>query len=614
MPAPGCGDPALEPRKTAPGCGDPALEPRKTEPGCGDPASGTKDERLTVGIIVLDRAGRCTTSGPAWTRLTGQAGTTPLDLGWLGAIHRDDRPAVAAVASMDHAGGEWSMTCRASAPGDRACRLELHATTLDSAATVRDRQILAAVEVTDDTDDPDPPRRAADRDALTRLPGRPALLDALEAGLQSVRMRDQTLALIVLDLDAFGEINDAFGLEAGDRLLIEIGSRLSRAVRRNDTVVRLAGDQFAAVLPDIDHAEGAFAATQRILAALEQPVVLADERVAVSASAGIALAPEGGADTPARLLRQADIALQQAKHNRLGVALYEVDAVHQPTAAHARLAELRDAIRGNQLVLHYQPCVRLVDGSVRCVEALVRWNHPQRGLLPPAEFVPFAERSGLIRELDVAVLELAARQIVRWRDSPLASVRVAVNISRASLLDDRFAAALAATLIRHGLQGPELQLEITESGLFGDPEQAIWLAERLCALGVDLSIDDFGTGYSSLAQLRDLRATTLKVDRAFVTHALDQPTDAAILETIVVLGHRFGKNVVAEGVEDASTLALLADLGVDEAQGYAISRPVPPRALEAWLAARTSGTVAGNGRVLGPIGVATATRVATTDG
>lgn len=614
MPAPDCWDPAPEDRGTAPDRAYAAPGCAEAAPKCGDPAPRMQDGRLAVGIIVLDRDGRCTASGPAWTRLTGQAGTTPFDLGWLRAIHRDDRPAVAAVASMDHGEGEWSMTCRMSGPDDRPRRLELHATTVDGASTPRDRQILAAVEVTEGAANSDLPARAAERDALTRLPGRPALLDALEAGLQSVRTRDQTLALIVLDLDAFGEINDAFGLDAGDRLLIEIGSRLSRAVRHNDTVARLAGDQFAVVLPDIDHAEGASAATQRILAALEQPVVLADERVAVSASAGIALAPEGGADTPARLLRQADIALQQAKRHRLGVALYEVDAVHQPTAAHARLAELRDAIRGNQLVLHYQPCVRLVDGSVRCVEALVRWNHPQRGLLPPAEFVPFAERSGLIRELDVAVLELAARQIVRWRNSPFADLRVAANISRASLLDDRFTAALAATLIRHGLQGPELQLEITESGLFGDPEQATWLAERLCALGVDLSIDDFGTGYSSLAQLRDLRATTLKVDRAFVMHALDQPTDAAILETIVVLGHRFGKNVVAEGVEDASTLALLAELGVDEAQGYAISRPVPPETLEAWLATWTSSTVPGDEAKLGPIGVAMGTGVAPTGG
>ncbi len=536
---------------------------------------------------MLGREGGCTFANAAWARLTAQVGHAALGLGWLKAIHPADRAEVeAAVRHSFDEPGDWRTQCRTARPAGDPRWLRLQGTRLADGAESLGDQLVAAIDVTTHVRAVARLRHRLDRDAVTRLPGRTVLRDAVEAGLRLVRSHDRPLGLLILDLDAFGEINDAFGLEVGDQLLARIARRLSRAVRPGDTVVRLGGDEFAVVLPDIGHAEGAWLVAQHLQRAIDRPLALAGQRLAVSVSIGIALAPEGEADDPAQLLRQADLALQRAKRNHLGIAFFEADLSAPRPATYAHLADLRKAIRAGQLALHFQPWLRLRDGRVHAMEALVRWNHPQRGVLPPSEFIPFAEGSGLIRELDLAVLELACRQVAAWRGTPLAAIRVAINISRASLLDEQFPAALAAALIRYQLEGPELQLEITENGLFGDPKQAIWLAERLSALGVTLAIDDFGTGYSSLAQLRYLCATTLKIDRGFVTHALQEPTDAAIVETVVALGHRFGKEVVAEGVEDAATLEMLARLGVDDAQGYFISRPVPPEVLEPWLRTR----------------------------
>ncbi len=426
----------------------------------------------------------------------------------------------------------------------------------------------------------------ASHDALTGLPNRVRLRRALEVALVACNAVGRSAALLFMDLDAFKEVNDTLGHEAGDRLLGKVAQRLSGVVRGTDTVARLGGDEFAIVLGMTDGEEGARTVARHVMSTLEPPFLLDGRQVTIGASIGIALSEPGSSD-PATLMRHADLAMYQAKRARMGYLVYvpEMDTGIS-TAGFSRLGELRAAIDLPQLILHYQPWLDLRTGEVGVAEALVRWLHPRDGLLFPGEFLPLAEQSGLIRQLDLAVLDMACEQVRAWLDGGLEAIRVAINVSRASLLDEEFPAALAVALIRHRLEGPEIELEITENGVLGDPDQAAWLAERLTSLGVRLAIDDFGTGYSSLAQLRRLRASTLKIDRGFVTNALRQRDDATIVELVIDLGHRFGQEVVAEGVEDAETLELVRRLGADYAQGFHIARPLAPASLETWLTNR----------------------------
>ncbi len=427
----------------------------------------------------------------------------------------------------------------------------------------------------------------ANHDALTGLPNRVALRRALAAAVERSRLADAPAALLFMDLDAFKEVNDTLGHEVGDRLLAKVAQRLTEVVRGSDTVARLGGDEFAIVLPDTMGEEGARTVARHVTTCLEPPFVLDGRHVTIGASIGIALTGPDATD-PETLMRLADVAMYRAKRTRTGVVCYDPEAGEEivGTSGYSRLGELRTAIDQPQLELYYQPWLQLDTNTVPVAEALVRWHHPTQGLLMPADFLPLAEQSGLIRALDLTVLNLACDQVQRWRSTGRGPLRVAVNVSRASLLDEEFPTALAVALIRHRLEGPELELEITENGVLGDPDQAAWLAERLTALGVGLAIDDFGTGYSSLAQFRRLRASTLKIDRSFVATARERADDATICQSVIELGHRFGQAVVAEGVEDGATLELMQALGADFVQGYTVARPMPAAALESWLASR----------------------------
>ncbi|HEX8940327.1 MAG TPA: GGDEF and EAL domain-containing protein [Candidatus Limnocylindrales bacterium] len=418
----------------------------------------------------------------------------------------------------------------------------------------------------------------ARHDPLTDLADRTYLRERLDASLTAARHGGWRVGLLFLDLDLFKDVNDTLGHRVGDGLLVQVARRLAEAVRTSDTVARLGGDEFGVLLPKSDE-EGATRVARALVRALDGAFTVEGHRITIAASIGIAVGT-GDADA---LMRQADRAMYQAKRERAAIAVFD-PSVEDPSldSGFARLGELRTAIETGQLVLHYQPWLDLRTRAPRAVEALVRWRQPGGRLLLPGDFLPLAERHGLMRDLDAAVLEAACAQAARWRDEGR-RLRTAVNISRPTLLSEEFPAILAAALIRHRLQGPELELEITENGVLGDPEQAAWLAERLTALGVRLAIDDFGTGYSSLGQLRRMRVSTLKVDRSFVSGVLTSPDDQAIVETIVELGHRLGLTVVAEGVEDTETLAYLAALGCDQAQGFLISRPIPPVELERWL-------------------------------
>jgi diguanylate cyclase (GGDEF)-like protein len=418
-------------------------------------------------------------------------------------------------------------------------------------------------------------------DPLTALPNRILLRDRTD---QAIRQADRDLvaaALLLLDLDRFKEVNDTLGHHYGDQLLIQVGQRLQAALRQVDTVARLGGDEFAVLLPRVATAEGAVAVASKLQAALEEPFLLEGLTVDVEASIGVALYPDHGND-PEELLQHADIAMYTAKETHAGFVLFDPKLDQHSPRKLALLGELRRAIEHHQLVLHYQPKIHAHTRQVLGVEALVRWQHPTHGLVPPGEFIPLAERTGLIGPLTHYVLDAALGQCRRWQQAGH-ELSVAVNVSARRLLDLAFPDEVAGLLAHWEVPARLLVVEITESTIMADPQHALEVLSRLHNMGVQLSIDDFGTGYSSMAYLKNLPVHELKVDRSFVSQMTSNINDAVIVRSTVDLGRNLGLRVVAEGVEDATTWQELDALGCDAIQGYYISRPVPADDLISWL-------------------------------
>jgi diguanylate cyclase (GGDEF)-like protein/PAS domain S-box-containing protein/excisionase family DNA binding protein len=423
-------------------------------------------------------------------------------------------------------------------------------------------------------------RHQALHDALTGLPNRTLLHDRLAQALGAARRERHPLALLLLDLNCFKEVNDTFGHAAGDRLLQQIAARLQDALQPADTVARLGGDEFAVLRPG-DDATGATLIVQKLLATLEAPVVVEGQALPSQASIGVALFPEHGDDAQT-LLRHADVAMYSAKQAHRPYAVY---APAQDPYSPSRLdliAALRQAIALGALRLHYQPKLAVASGAVCGVEALVRWQHPQYGLIPPDQFICLAEQTGLIAPLTRWVLEAALRQCRRWqrRGLPLA---LAVNLSMWDVHDPEFPDNIAHFLRATNVPPDALRVELTESTIMADADHALDVLTRLAALGVRLSVDDFGTGYSSLSYLKRLPVDEIKIDRSFVQHMATQSHDAAIVASTIGLGRGLGLRVVAEGVEDRQTWDLLAGLGCDVVQGYYVSRPLPALAFARWL-------------------------------
>jgi len=427
-------------------------------------------------------------------------------------------------------------------------------------------------------------RHQALHDALTGIANRVLLVDRIEQALNAAERHGEHVALLLLDLNRFKEINDTLGHHAGDVLLKEVARRLNGAVRGYDTVARLGGDEFAVLLPRVNSVEHAREISERMLKAVQRPVNVNGTIVDVSGSIGTAVFP-AHSSTSTELLQHADIAMYTAKRGRLGTAMYDPSADQHSTAQLSLLGELRHAIAAGELVLHYQPKVSTGSGRPLGVEALVRWQHPTRGLLPPGEFIPLAEDSDLIQPLTDVVLAEALRQHGAWRSAGML-VPISVNIATRSLLDTEFPDRVSRLLSRNAVAPDQLTLEITESAVITDPIAAADVLSRLRGLGVRLSIDDFGTGYSSMTYLQSMPLSELKIDRRFITALESSHGNEAIVRAILQMAHALELEVVAEGVEDESTWAALEAMGCDVAQGYYLCRPVPAAELTSWLAAR----------------------------
>jgi diguanylate cyclase (GGDEF)-like protein len=423
----------------------------------------------------------------------------------------------------------------------------------------------------------------ATTDPLTDLPNRTLLLECITDVIPTAEQVGGEMALLMLDLDRFKEVNDTFGHQCGDLLLQQVGVRLRQAAGAAATVARLGGDEFAVFLPTANGASAQQVASA-LEAALEEPFLVEGNPLLVEASIGAALYPAHGSD-PLTLLRRADVAMYMAKRGHEGYALYDVRHDQYSPRRLAFLGDLRRAIATHELRLYYQPKAELKTGLVKSVEALLRWQHPTHGFIPPDQFLPLAEQTGLIGPLTHWVVATAVQQCRHWIDAGL-NLRVAVNLSMWNLRDASLPDTIADLLTRYSVPPYLLCVEITESAVMTDAEHTLQVLNRLFALGVGISIDDYGTGYASLSYLKHLPADELKIDRAFIQHVTTDWADQAIVRSTVSMAHSLGIYVVAEGVEDQATWDLLETLGCDIVQGYYLSRPIPAQDLEHWLTDR----------------------------
>jgi diguanylate cyclase (GGDEF)-like protein len=428
----------------------------------------------------------------------------------------------------------------------------------------------------------------ASHDALTGLGNRSLLQEQAERTMAADAGRGTQCALLIVDLDHFKEINDTLGHAAGDLLLSQVGRRIAEAVPQAGAVCRLGGDEFAVLLGGLARAQDADVVAAELLRVLAEPAVFDGLRLSVEGSVGIACAPQD-AETFDELLKRADVALYQAKDTRGAFAHYSADRDESSLHRLALAAELRTALAEDQLVVHFQPQYELRTRTLIGAEALVRWQHPERGLLPPSEFISAVEQSGLIRGFTMAVLEKAIAEAAAWSGSGR-PMSVAVNLSARNLLDRELPADVARVLQRHGLAPERLVLEITETTMMSELDVVEDVLAQLRRVGVELSVDDFGTGYSSLAFLQRVQVNEVKVDRSFVAGLADSDSDRALVRATVQLAHSLGARAVGEGVEDEALADVLRELGCDYGQGYHLGRPMPADALRALLgmpAART---------------------------
>jgi diguanylate cyclase (GGDEF)-like protein len=429
------------------------------------------------------------------------------------------------------------------------------------------------------------------QDSLTGLPNRILLLDRLGVALARASRRPTSVAVLFLDLDRFKTINDSLGHEAGDELLIQISERLRGSLRPSDTVARFGGDEFLILCEELSGQFEAVRVAERALQAILSPLMVAGHRISVGASVGIAYGTDQGCN-PHELVRQADAAMYRAKRRGTGIELFEAsmhsDAMTELQTEH----ELRGAIERDELLLDYQPQVSLIGpGAIVGAEVLVRWRHPERGVLTPSQFIPIAEETGLIVPIGAWVLDQACRQLAAWRSVHAVpdDFTVSVNLSMRQLSRDDLADTVLAALERHGVPASCLCLEVTESSMAHDPERVALALEQLKSLGVALALDDFGTGYSSLSALSSYPLDIVKIDRSFINRVADDPGAARMFAAVLGVARAAELDAVAEGIEQPPQLQLLRRLGCEYGQGFMFARPVGPDELLEVLRASARG-------------------------
>ena len=490
-----------------------------------------------------------------------------------------DRAVIAALPDASGSIGTFLVADRLGAVDrfDDGDRRLLETLAAQAAVVLRNRALLDRLR-----------QEAADRehralhDALTLLPNRVWFDTELHRALLG-RAATDVLAVLLVDLDRFKEVNDTLGHQQGDRLLQDVAARIRRSVPTDALVARLGGDEFA-ILVTRPLQSDVEAAAKGLLGAMAEPFALSEMLVDVGASIGIALCPTHAQDATT-LLQRADVAMYAAKARGSGFCAYD-DADDRTSRERLGLvAELRTAIERSELRVEFQPIVNLASGRTVGAEALCRWQHPLKGLIPPDVFIPLAETSGLIRPLTELVLRNALGHARSWREAGT-DLGVSVNLSMRNLLDESLPDTVARLLIETGLPAASLTLEVTESSIMSEPIRAIGVVNRLSTMGIRLSIDDFGTGYSSLSQLHRLPVDEIKIDRSFVQDLSRQLEDVAIVKAIIELGQSIGLEVTAEGIEDGPTMQLLAGLGCTNGQGYHLCRPVSPAVFARWLRAR----------------------------
>ncbi|MES2717784.1 MAG: EAL domain-containing protein [Pseudomonadota bacterium] len=540
---------------------------------------------------------RLTPSEQSWL-LCGHADNPgrPTLASFLQAVPHDDAQRVLAAFERASASGEgFSIDHRIELAGGAVRHVQQQVEVISHDADGRARHMAGAVhDITRRKDAEEQIRRLAYYDPLTGLPNRLLFSEQLSRAIAHAGRHAQQLAVIFIDLDNFKRVNDTLGHKAGDELLRNASARLSGVLRGHDTmsrhsdhsghtIARLGGDEFTVLLNGLQRPEDAALVAQRLVAALAQPVVVQGTEVFVGGSLGVAMYPNDGTDVDT-LLMHADTAMYRAKASgRGGFQLYDasmnaraLDRLHLET-------QLRRALERREFVLHYQPRVDVLSGRIVGAEALIRWQHAERGLVPPNDFIPMVEDSGLVIPMGEWAIGEVCRQIAAWRSAGMAPVPVAVNLASTHLREPALPGLVRDALALHDVPAQLLGIEVTESILLADPEVSIAIASQLCALGVQLSIDDFGTGYSSLSYLKRLPIAALKIDRSFVRDLDTDPDDEAIVSAIIALAHSLKLRVVAEGVETRSQLAFLQSRHCDEYQGFLSSKAVVPDEFEALL-------------------------------
>ena len=441
----------------------------------------------------------------------------------------------------------------------------------------------------------------ATHDPVTNLPNRTLFLDRLQQAIILAEREDDSLAVFILDIDHFKEVNDTLGHYNGDRLLSQVALRLSGVIRKSDTLARIGGDEFGILLPKPGSLKDLELLAKKIEGSLSLfpfalDFALKSVSLEVTASIGAVSFPDHGKDTDT-LMQKADIAMYVAKQDKIRFKTYSKDLDKHTPHRLALMGELREAISCDELQVYYQPKILSASKKLHAVEALVRWQHKIHGLMPPDDFIPMAERTGLIQDLTLWVLKKSLKQCAEWHKLNI-NIGIAVNLSPQCLLNPDFPEILTGILASHVFPAEFLTLEITETSIMADAERSLKILERIHEMGVSFSIDDFGTGYSSLAYLKKLPVSEIKIDKSFVLEMLKNESDATIVNTIIQLGHNLGLDVVAEGVEDEKTYSTLKDMGCNILQGYFISRPIPAKDFMDWVQRQGKDSVLSNNKKL----------------